>query len=100
MADSSTWSPDGLRFNPPPGWPVPAKGWVPPSNWQPDPSWPPPPPGWPLWIPVGYPTQPPAQPLIDTLTSAAAATPPPSGSRPKLILAPASRASSGEIPVL
>jgi hypothetical protein len=79
MTDSSTWSPDGLRFNPPPGWPVPAKGWVPPPHWQPDPSWPPPPPGWPLWIPVGYPTQP--------LTTPPAVTPPPSAKRPKLILA-------------
>ena len=37
------------RFNPPPGWPLPA-GFEPPPNWQPDPSWPPVPPGWPLWL--------------------------------------------------
>jgi hypothetical protein len=39
-----------LKFNPPPGWPVPPPGWTPPSGWQPDPSWPPPPPGWKLWV--------------------------------------------------
>jgi hypothetical protein len=39
-----------LKFNPPPGWPVPPPGWTPPSGWQPDPSWPPPPPGWKLWM--------------------------------------------------
>ncbi|WP_283137729.1 excalibur calcium-binding domain-containing protein [Rhizohabitans arisaemae] len=39
-----------LRFNPPPYWPQPPKGWIPPPGWQP-PWWlPPPPPGWPLWI--------------------------------------------------
>lgn len=78
MTDSGTWSTNGLRFNPPPGWPTPAKGWVPPPNWQPDPSWPPPPPGWQLWIPVGYPTEstPPSTP-----------TPAPPSMRPKVILA-------------
>lgn len=38
-------------FNPPPGWPKPPKGWVPPSGWQPDPNWPAAPPGWQLWTP-------------------------------------------------
>jgi len=35
-----------MRFNPPPGWPVPPPGWVPEATWTPDPSWPPAPPGW------------------------------------------------------
>jgi hypothetical protein len=52
-------------FNPPPGWPAPPEGWVPPANWQPDPSWPPVPPGWQLWVhdtaPVQEATQWPAQ---------------------------------------
>ena len=39
----------GLRFNPPPGWPLP-DGFAPPPGWQPDPSWPPAPPGWSLWL--------------------------------------------------
>jgi hypothetical protein len=39
-----------VRFNPPPGWPKPPSGWVPPLGWAPDPSWPQPPEGWPLWI--------------------------------------------------
>ena len=38
------------RFNPPPGWPQPPAGWVPPAGWQPDPSWPAPPAGWPFWV--------------------------------------------------
>jgi hypothetical protein len=41
----------GLRFNPPPNWPPPPPGFVPPPRWQPDPAWPPPPPGWRLWVP-------------------------------------------------
>ncbi len=40
-----------LRFNPPPGWPKPPAGWVPPKGWSPDPAWPDPPSGWQLWIP-------------------------------------------------
>ena len=39
-----------MRFNPPPNWPQPRAGWVPPPGWKPDPSWPQPPLGWPLWI--------------------------------------------------
>ncbi|MEW2548822.1 DUF4041 domain-containing protein [Streptomyces sp. NPDC047002] len=39
------------RFNPPPGWPTPPDGWVPPAGWEPDPSWPPLPDGWQLWVP-------------------------------------------------
>lgn len=41
----------GYRFNPPPNWPPPPPGFVPPPRWQPDPAWPPPPPGWRLWVP-------------------------------------------------
>ncbi|EIC06388.1 helicase A859L containing protein [Microbacterium laevaniformans OR221] len=40
-----------LSFNPPPGWPKPPVGWVPPAGWSPDPSWPDPPEGWQLWLP-------------------------------------------------
>jgi hypothetical protein len=40
-----------LRFNPPPGWPVPSQGWTPPPGWQPGPSWPQAPSGWQFWIP-------------------------------------------------
>ena len=41
---------DHLVFNPPPGWPKPPDGWVPPASWTPDHSWPDPPDGWQLWI--------------------------------------------------
>ncbi|GMV04523.1 MAG: hypothetical protein AMXMBFR53_08030 [Gemmatimonadota bacterium] len=41
----------GVVFNPPPGWPKPPAGWVPPKGWTPDPSWPAPPEGWQLWLP-------------------------------------------------
>lgn len=37
-------------FNPPPGWPKPPTGWIPPAGWTPDPSWPDPPAGWQLWV--------------------------------------------------
>lgn len=40
------------RFNPPPGWQVPAD-FVPPQGWQPDPSWPPAPPNWNYWLDDG-----------------------------------------------
>lgn len=40
-----------MPFNPPPGWPQPPEGWVPPAGWNPDPSWPDPPEGWQLWLP-------------------------------------------------
>lgn len=39
-----------MRYNPPPNWPKPPKGWAPYADWSPDPSWPPPPPGWKLWV--------------------------------------------------
>lgn len=38
------------RFNPPPNWPQPPAGWVPPADWRPDPGWPALPFGWQLWI--------------------------------------------------
>lgn len=40
-----------MRFNPPPEWPQPPEGWIPPAGWNPDPSWPDPPEGWQLWVP-------------------------------------------------
>jgi len=43
---------DELIFNPPPGWPKPPSGWVPPLGWTPDPAWPAPPSNWQLWIPA------------------------------------------------
>ncbi|WIM85888.1 hypothetical protein PT015_13120 [Candidatus Mycobacterium wuenschmannii] len=39
-----------MRYNPPPNWPKPPKGWAPHADWSPDPSWPPPPQGWRLWV--------------------------------------------------
>lgn len=51
-----------LRFNTPPGWPLPPEGWVPEEGWLPDPSWPPAPPGWNFWIPA----EPAAAPPGDT----------------------------------
>ena len=39
-----------MRYNPPPNWPKPPKGWEPYPDWQPDPAWPPPPEGWRLWV--------------------------------------------------
>lgn len=39
----------GLKFNPPPGWPLPWN-FEPGPGWEPDPAWPPMPPNWPLWI--------------------------------------------------
>jgi hypothetical protein len=44
---------ESLTFNPPPGWPQPPEGWIPPKGWSPDPNWPNPPEGWKLWIPKG-----------------------------------------------
>jgi len=38
------------RYNPPPGWQVPAEGWRPSFAWKPDPSWPPAPVGWVFWV--------------------------------------------------
>jgi hypothetical protein len=49
------------RFNPPPGWEVPA-GFTPADGWTPDPSWPPAPEGWEFWLadPVPPPPGPPS----------------------------------------
>jgi len=38
------------KFNPPPGWPAPPDGWIPPKDWTPDPAWPAAPDGWQLWV--------------------------------------------------
>ena len=38
-----------VRFNPPPGWPVPPASWLPGDDWLPDPAWPPPPDDWSWW---------------------------------------------------
>jgi hypothetical protein len=38
------------RFNPPPGWEVPAHPWTPPTGFKKDESWPDPPSGWEFWI--------------------------------------------------
>ena len=42
-----------IRFNPPPGWPVPPPGWKPGPGWQPASDWPPAPPGWSFWVDAG-----------------------------------------------
>lgn len=56
-----------MRFNPPPGWPQPPEGWVPPAGWNPDPSWPDPPEGWQLWLPdASADEQEDAQPTAET----------------------------------
>jgi hypothetical protein len=41
---------DGVKFNPPPGWPKPPDSWRPPAGWAPDPKWPKAPEGWQLWL--------------------------------------------------
>jgi hypothetical protein len=46
------------RFNPPPGWEVPA-GFTPGEGWAPDPAWPPAPEGWDFWLPAPVPPPPP-----------------------------------------
>ncbi|GAA2471112.1 hypothetical protein [Terrabacter carboxydivorans] len=38
-----------IRFNPPPGWPVPPPTWVPHDDWLPEPDWPEPPTDWTFW---------------------------------------------------
>ena len=59
-----------MRYNPPPNWPKPPKGWVPHPDWSPDPSWPPPPQGWRLWIDEDDPDAPAAKPALDRLKQA------------------------------
>ncbi|MGO4603878.1 hypothetical protein AB4030_18220 [Terrabacter sp. 2YAF2] len=41
-----------VRFNAPPGWPVPLPSWAPGDDWMPDPSWPAPAQGWTFWVVV------------------------------------------------
>jgi len=56
-----------MRYNPPPNWPNPPKGWVPHADWSPDPSWPPPPQGWRLWVAEDDPDAPPAKSALGRL---------------------------------
>ncbi len=49
-AINSSCQDGSVRFNLPPGWPEPPRGWSPPPGWQPDPTWPPAPPEWSFWI--------------------------------------------------
>lgn len=66
-----------MKFNPPPNWPQPPAGWVPPPAWKPDPSWPPPPVGWVLWLPdadASNASQP-TQHTVPTPSAAALASP-------------------------
>ncbi|TGO05066.1 hypothetical protein [Serinibacter arcticus] len=39
-----------LRYNPPPSWPAPPRGWTPTPDWTPPADFPPLPEGWELWI--------------------------------------------------
>lgn len=64
-----------LTFNPPPGWPRPPAGWIPPRGWQPDPKWPPPPAGWALWIPSNEIGAPAAQSVCNAPIMTQVATP-------------------------
>lgn len=70
----------GLAFNPPPGWPKPPNGWVPPAGWNPDPSWPEPPAGWQLWVPTDSAAS--APPAAETATDASADTSLPTAAPP------------------
>lgn len=38
------------RYNPPPSWPTPPRGWVPTPDWTPPADFPPLPEGWQLWL--------------------------------------------------
>lgn len=40
MQPAARFGAPALRFNPPPGWPMPEFGWTPPPGWRPDLSWP------------------------------------------------------------
>jgi hypothetical protein len=74
-------------FNPPPGWPKPPDGWVPPKGWTPDPAWPDPPEGWQLWLPAGADSdQTPAQ---DSSPAVAGTCPPSDAAMPQGPTAPA-----------
>lgn len=39
-----------LRYNPPPSWPAPPRGWTPTPDWTPPADFPPLPEGWELWV--------------------------------------------------
>ncbi len=52
----------GSAWRPPPGWPEPPPGWVPPDGWTPPPDWPAPPPGWQFWTPKQ--PEPPPLPVV------------------------------------
>ena len=39
-----------LRYNPPPSWPAPPRGWTPTPDWTPPAGFPPLPEGWELWV--------------------------------------------------
>ncbi len=75
-----------MVWRPPPGWPEPVPGWVPPAGWTPPPDWPAPPPGWQFWGPAPAP-QSPAQ--SQSLTSPL--QPPSAPSAPPLQVAGPSR---------
>ncbi len=77
-----------MVWRPPPGWPEPVPGWVPPAGWTPPPDWPAPPPGWQFWGPAPAP-QSPAQPQSQSLTSPL--QPPSAPSAPPLQVAGPSR---------
>lgn len=72
-----------LRFNTPPGWPLPPPGWVPPAGWQPHADWPPAPPGWQFWVIDQSPTDSVAvrdapvesAPTVEAVTEPSAGTP-------------------------
>jgi membrane protease YdiL (CAAX protease family) len=57
-----------LVWRPPPGWPQPPPGGVPPAGWKAPPDWPPPPPDWEYWVPA---------PAPQTTGAAPPAPPPP-----------------------
>jgi hypothetical protein len=63
----------GTVFNPPPGWPKPPAGWIPPTGWSPDPTWPEPPAGWQLWLSDNLVEQAPTAPAVHPPDKAEAA---------------------------
>jgi len=89
-----------VEFNPPPGWPTPPSGWMPPADWTPDPAWPPAPAGWNFWtenvLPAsapaadrhaeqpagGEPRHPAPVAAVEPATSTTASTPPGEQNRP------------------
>ncbi len=75
MRDHERMSEHGWVWRPPPGWPEPPAGWVPPDGWQPPAEWPQPPADWVYWAPAvpGQPTSSqaaPAQPAAAQPTPA------------------------------